>query len=76
MPVRQNRRGWKGEVGTMVFSYKALKVTKAYPMKSATAIEATNVLDDYIINIAPFLKEGVTCIQTDVGRQFLTGEWQ
>ncbi len=76
MPVGQNESGWKGEVGAMVFSCRTSKVIKAYPMKSATTIEAIKVLDDYITNIVPLLKEGVTCIQTDAGSQFLTDGWR
>ncbi len=75
MPMGSSERGWKGEVGAYVFSDRNTKITKAYPVKSATSTEAVASLDLYLTQVAPYMKNKVTCIQSDAGNQFVTNEW-
>ncbi len=75
MPVGQSERGWKGEVGAYVFSDRHSRVAKAYPVKSATSTEAAMSLDLFLNEIAPYVKNKITCIQSDAGSQFTSSEW-
>ncbi len=47
-----------------------------YPVKSATAKEATKVLAEYFKYIIPHMGEKVDCIQTDTRSQFTGDEWR
>ncbi len=71
----QDERGWKGEVGAYVYSCRTSKILKVYPVKDATAHEATETLKDYLANVKPYIKKTITCIQTDAGSQFAAKEW-
>ncbi len=64
MPMGQDKRGWKGEVGTYVYSCRASKILKVYTVKNATAEEAADTLKDYLVSVRPYLKKNITCIQT------------
>ncbi len=75
MPVGQNERGRKGEVGAYVFSDRSSKVLKAYPVTNASAEEAAQCLHKYCENTLPSLRKKIECIQTYAGTQFNTQEW-
>ncbi len=76
MPFGLDEKGWKGQVvGAIIFSSRVCQMLKAYPVMSASAEEACLALDNYLSTIVPFLKEKVSCIQTDAGSQFTSGQW-
>ncbi len=75
MPLGHSEKGWKGEVGAYVFSDRHSRITKAYPVKSATSTEAVTYLNLFLTQIAPYLKNKITCIQSDAGSQFTSNEW-
>ncbi len=75
MPMGYKERGWKGEVGAYVFTSRASKIVKVYPVKSLEATHAAESLSDYLTFIVPYMKEKITCIQTDVGTQFTSYPW-
>ncbi len=75
MPMGQNPRGWKGEVGAYVYSCRISKILKVYPVENATAQEAAESLEDYLMNVAQYLRIKITCIQTDAGSQFAAKGW-
>ncbi len=74
MPVGHKERGWKDEVGAYIFADRTSKIN-VYPVKTATAEDALTALDNYLTMIVPYLKGGITCIQTDAGSQFGTKGW-
>ncbi len=59
-----------------MFSSRASRVLKAYPVTSASAVNAANALDSYCKYVLPYLGEKVECIQSDAGTQFITHEWK
>ncbi len=63
-------------MGAYIFSSRTSKLLKTYPVKSATAREATKVLNEYFTYIVPHIIEKVDCIQTDAGTQFSGNEWR
>ncbi len=75
MPMGKGEKGWKGEVGTHVYSCRTSKILKVYPVKNSTATEAMETLKGYLINVRPYLEKKITCIQTDAGSQFATKDW-
>ncbi len=75
MPIGHGEKGWNGEVGTYVFSSKYSKLVKTYPVKTAAANDAASSLEQYCVNVLPFLGEKVECVQTDAGTQFTSKEW-
>ncbi len=75
LPTGREEIGWKGEVGAYVFASRQSKIVKVIPVKSATSKEAAEALDIFLTSVAPFMREKITCIQSDAGSQFLTKEW-
>ncbi len=75
MPVGHKEKGWKGEVGAYTFADRTSKIIKIYPVKTATAKDALTAPNNYLTTIVPYLKGGITCIQTDAGSQFDTKVW-
>ncbi len=75
VPMGKEERGWKGEVGAYVYTSRASKLTKAYPVKDASAASAAEALEQYCRHILPNVKENVNCVQTDAGTQFDTNKW-
>ncbi len=55
MPLGQQERGWKGEVGAYVFSSRSSKLLKAYPVTTASAEDAVHTLQKYCTSILPLL---------------------
>ncbi len=76
MPMGHAEKVWKGEVGAYVSSSRSSKLLKAYPVTSASAIDAAHSLDKYCKFVLPYLGEKVDCIQMDVGNQFINQEWR
>ncbi len=76
MPMGHQEKGWKSEVGAYIFSSRTSKLLKTYPVKCATAREATEVLNEYFTYIVPHMREKIDCIQTDAGTQFSGNEWR
>ncbi len=75
MPMGHEEKGFRGEVGTYIFSHRINKIVKAYPTTSANVRDVVSTLDHYLTYIAPYFAEKDTCIQTDAGSQFLVEEW-
>ncbi len=76
MPIGQEEKGWRGEMGAYVFSSRYSKLLKAYPVKNASALEAVETLKRYCKFVPPFVRERIDCIQTDAGKQFTSKEWK
>ncbi len=75
VPMGKEERGWKGEVGAYVYTSRASKLVKAYPVKDASTASAAETLDMYCNDILPNLKENANCMQMDAGTQFITDKW-
>ncbi len=75
MPIGQEVKWLKGEVGAYVYSSRHSKMIRAYPVRSVSAKEAATSLDKFCTGVLPFLGEQVNCIQTDPGMQFTSREW-
>ncbi len=75
MPIGQEVKGLKGEVGAYVYSSRPSKMIRAYPVRSISAKEAAISLNKFCTGVLPFLGEQVNCIQTDAGTQFTSSEW-
>ncbi len=75
MPVGNLERGWKDEVGACVYSSRESKIVKVYPVKTASAEEAAETLNDYLSTAVPYLNEKPTHVQMDPGSQFISKEW-
>ncbi len=74
MPLGQQEKGWRGEVGAYVFSSRSSKLLKAYPVTTASAEDAAQALQKYCTSILPLLGEKVECMQADAGTQFNSQE--
>ncbi len=46
MPMGQHEKGWRGEVGSYIFSSRASKMLKVYPVTSASAEDAAYSLEE------------------------------
>ncbi len=75
MPMGRDELGWKGEMGAYIFSGRTSKIVKAYPVTGTSTEAGILALEHYLIYIASSLTHKIECIQTDAGRQFVTGEW-
>ncbi len=47
MPMGHDEKGWKGEVGSYVYSHRPSKLVKVYPMNNAATEEAIKSLKKY-----------------------------
>ncbi len=75
MPMGQHEKGRRGEVGSYIFSSRASKMLKVYPVSASTK-DAAYSLEEYCMSVLPSLREKVDCIQTDAGTQFNSQEWK
>ncbi len=72
---RKARIGWKDELCVYVYAVRASKLTMVYPVRGASAREAVQTLEDFLILATNNWKVRLTCVQYDQGTQFLAREW-